>query len=225
MVLILGVAVVALILVVLSARPMAARNTARAGYLDQCLPLFSTVQKGVADTGFARLSGQIGGQMFDVQVVPDSLNLRKLPTLWLLVTLVDRLPVAGTYDVMLRATGSETFSKFGTLPELTDVPQGFPEGCTIRSDVTGALPGAAAIARYLGGLDPARLKELVVAPTGVRLVWLIEEADRGRYLLFRDAEMGAQPLPAVVLSPLMAGLHTLRAELRADAAPKLRVVG
>lgn len=228
MVLLLLTGVLGIAFVVLSTRAVgsgAGRATARAGYLDGCVPLFASVQKGLADTGFARLSGQYGGQTFDVQVVPDSLNLRKLPTLWLLVTLVDRVPVAGTYDVMQRATGIETFSKFGTLPELTDVPAGFPEGSTIRSDVSGALPSAAVIARYLGGLDTARLKELVVAPTGLRVVWLIEEADRGRYLLFRDAEMGAQPLAADALAPLMTGLGGLWADLRTDAPAKLRVIG
>lgn len=226
MVLIWGLCAVLLVTVLtVSSRSGAARLAARAGYLDLCVPLFAQPLKGVAETGFARVSGQYRGQMFDVQVVPDSLNLRKLPCLWLLVTVVERLPVAGTFDVMLRATGAETFSKFGTLPDQIAVPPGFPEGCTIRTDATGAMPGAAVIARYMAGLDKARLKEVVVAPTGLRVVWLVEEADRGRYLLFRDAEMGGAALPADVLQPLMNGLFDLCAGLQAEAAPKLQVVG
>lgn len=225
MVLIGVLGIIGVMLLVRAVRAAPTRHLARATYLDLCVPLFTGVKKGMAETGFARLSGHYRGQMFDVQVVPDSLNLRKLPTLWLLVTLVDRVPVAGTYNVMLRATGIETFSKFGTLPELSNVPAKFPEGCTIRSDIPGPLPSAPVIARYLGGLDPARLKELVVAPTGVRVVWLVEEADRGRYLIYRDAEMGGQALSPVVLQPLMDGLCGLWAGLEAEAAPKLRVVG
>ena len=217
-----------ILLVMLATRAVAAaptRRDARAGYLDLCLPLFDRVRKGVAETGFARVSGQYRGQTFDVQVVPDSLSLRKLPCLWVLVTVAERLPLTGTYDVMLRAAGAETFSKFGTLPDHIAVPPGFPEGCTIRTDTPGVLPAAEVIGRYMAGLDAARLKEVVVAPTGVRVVWLVEEADRGRYLLFRDAEMGGVALPSDVLQPLMDGLFDLWAALRADAAPKLRVVG
>ena len=222
------IGVLGILVVMLSTRAVVsapARRNARAGYLDLCLPLFAQPLKGVAETGFARVSGHYRGQMFDVQVVPDSLSLRKLPCLWLLVTLVERLPVAGTFDVMLRATGSETFSKFGTLPDQIAVPDGFPEGSTLRTDATGGMPGAALVGRYMAGLDQARLKEVVVAPTGVRVVWLVEEADRGRYLLFRDAEMGAVALSGDVLQPLMDGLCGLWAAVRADAAPTLRVVG
>ena len=225
MVVIFGLAVAVLLLLVLTKRPRKAREAARAGYLDSCLPLFEGGRKAVADTGFARLSGHYRGQMFDVQVVPDSLNLRKLPCLWLLVTLVEPLPVAGTYDAMMRATGGETFSKFGNLPNLVVVPSGFPEGCTIRTDKVGDWPIASLIGRYMAGLDQARLKEVVVAPTGARVVWLVEEADRGRYLLFRDAELGGQALAAAVLAPLMDGLCALWADVMAGAGPKTWVTG
>ena len=48
--------------------------------------------------------------------------------------------------------------------------------------------------------DPL-VKELVISPKGLRLVILAEEADRGRYLLFRDAEMGRMPLDPTGFCP------------------------
>lgn len=208
-----------------SAGAARARNDRRAGYLDQCQPLFANGQKAVVETGFPRLSGRYRGQMFDIQVVPDSLSLRKLPALWLLVTLPEPLPVSGTFDVMLRATGHETFSNFGSLPDQIAAPCGFPTDCTVRTTGPDAVSGHPLIAQYLAGLDRAGLKEVVIAPTGVRVVWLVEEADRGRYLLFRDAEMGAGPLSPAVLQPLMDGLCDLWAAIWSDAAPTRRVVG
>ena len=225
MVMIFGLIVAVLVLLVLTKRPRDAREAARAEYLDACLTLFTGARKAVAETGFARLSGHYRGQMFDVQVVPDSLNLRKLPCLWLLVTLAERLPVAGIYDAMMRATGTETFSKFGDLPDLIATPAGFPEGCTIRTDGPAGWPGAAVIGRYMAGMDKARLKEVVLAPTGLRVVWLAQEADRGRYLLFRDAELGALALDPLVLAPLMDGLCALWADVMAGAGPKTWVTG
>jgi hypothetical protein len=111
------------------------------------------------------------------------------------------------------------------LPDQIAVPRGFPVDCSIRTDAPDDLPDSAMIARYLAGLDRDRLKEVVVAPTGVRVVWLAEEADRGRYLLFRDAEMGSVALPPEVLQPLMDGLCDLWAGVMADAAPMKRVLG
>jgi len=68
----------------------------------------------------------------------------------------------------------------------------------------------------VAGLNPDRLKELVISPKGLRIVWLIEEADRTRYLLFRDAEMGATPLLRATLLPLIGALRDLQADLTAE---------
>ena len=204
-----------------SAGASSRRARERTGYLDACLPLFTNPIQAVAETGFARVSGRYRGQMFDIQLVPDSLNVRKLPCLWLLVTLPEATAQSATFDVMLRATGAETFSRFRALPDQIAVPKGFPDDCTIRTDAPQAMPDPGMIGRYLTGLDAARLKELIVAPTGLRVVWLAEEADRGRYLLFRDAEMGAAPLSPAMLTPLMDGLCDLWAGLQTTAAAKL----
>jgi hypothetical protein len=45
-------------------------------------------------------------------------------------------------------------------------------------------------------------------------VFLAEEADRGRYLLFRDAEMGLQPLAAARLLPQLETLRDLAHQLK-----------
>ena len=43
--------------------------------------------------------------------------------------------------------------------------------------------------------------------------FLAEEADRGRYLIFRDAEMALTPLPAARIAPLLETLAALRDDL------------
>lgn len=192
-----------------------ARKAARAGYLDLCRPLFTDCFTRVMETGFPRLSGQYRGRAFDIQVVPDTLSYRKLPTLWLLVTLPEALPVGATFDLMLRATGLESFSNFFRLPEQIALPAGFPETGSIRTDNPAALPPEAVLRRHLTGLAGNHFKELLVGPTGVRVVWLAEEADRGRYLLFRDGEMGRYPLEAAVLRPLLDAVQDLWSELQA----------
>ncbi|OZA06145.1 MAG: hypothetical protein B7Y02_15035 [Rhodobacterales bacterium 17-64-5] len=68
---------------------------------------------------------------------------------------------------------------------------------------------------HLARLDPDLLKELVISPKGLRLVWLAEEADRTRYLAFRDSEMGKAPLPPARLEPLLNALLALRDDLKA----------
>jgi hypothetical protein len=65
-----------------------------------------------------------------------------------------------------------------------------------------------------------RAKELVISPKGLRIVWLAEEADRGRYLLFRDAELGHRPLARDVLSPLLTRLGALARTLHTPSGRK-----
>lgn len=192
----------------------AKRFAARGQYFAAVKPLFDAPIVALAPTGFPRLSGHYRGALFDLQVVPDTLTYRKLPALWLLVTLIEPTPARATLDVMLRPRGVEPFSNFRDLAVQIATPAGFPEDCAIRSDSPEAAPPADFVLAHLARLNPDLLKELVISPKGLRLVWLAEEADRTRYLAFRDAEMGKVPLPPARLELLLAALLALRDDLK-----------
>jgi hypothetical protein len=200
------------------------RAAARAAYLDACLPLLERAERRLEPTGFPRLTGAWHGRPFDLRALPDTLTFRKLPALWLMVTLPAPMPVAATLDILRRPTGGEVFSAFDRLPVAVATPPGLPPDAALRSDDPAGLPPAEVLAPHLAALSDDRAKELVISPRGLRLVWLAEEADRGRYLLFRDAEMGQSPLAAGVVTPLLARLAALAADLdvaatgRRDAA-------
>lgn len=199
-----------------------ARSAARAGYLDLCRPLFDDVAVRPAATGFPRLSGRYGGQVFDIQVVPDTLTFRKLPALWVLVTLPEALPLRATFDIMIRPTGVEPFSHFQKLPAQVELPEGFPEDSAIRSDAPAHLPDEQMLRRHLHVFDDPLMKEMVLSPKGARLVFLAEEAQRGRYLIYRDAEMGMEPLPPARLEKQLDALLALREDVLSPADPEPR---
>ena len=192
----------------------AKRFAVRGRYFAEVERLFAEPITALAPTGFPRLSGRYQGALFDLQVVPDTLTYRKLPALWLLVTLAEPTPARATLDIMLRPRGVEPFSNFRDLAVQIATPAGFPEDCAVRSDAPDAAPPADFVLAHLGRLDPDLLKELVISPKGLRLVWLAEEADRTRYLAFRDAEMGKTPLAPARLEPLLAALLALRDDLK-----------
>ena len=126
-----------------------------------------------------------------------------------------------TAAVTFAVTGAEfTISGPGEFL-VTAVEVKAEKGLPPRRRAVASLPDPSVIARYLNALDYTRLKELAVAQTGLRVVWLAEEADRGRYLLFRDAEMGALPLDPATLQPLMDGLRKLWADLQETTAAKM----
>jgi hypothetical protein len=191
-----------------------ARKAARAGYFDAVANLFDRVVVQVQPSGFARLTAHKGAHAFDLQVVQDSLTFRKLPALWVMVTLPETLPVKAKLDIMARPSGNEPFSKFSGLPHSLERPDFLPDFVALKSDNAAAVE-----AGYLKGygriFDDPRVKELVISPKGLRLVILAEEADRGRYLIFRDSEMGAEPIGANRILPLLETILAIRTDILA----------
>lgn len=191
------------------------RAATRLAYFDDCAGLFTDLRRGRTDNGFARLNGHYGGQLFDLQVVPDMLTFRKLPSLWLMVTIPTQQPVGATSDFMMRPTGSELFSRFGNLPVQLATPPGFPADLAVRTDDPDQVPQGAVLEAVQSAFFSAHVKEVLLSPRGLRIVWLAEEADRSRYLIFRDAELGATRLGPEVLRPLLSHCLALSAALSA----------
>ena len=194
-------------------RETRARTAARASYFDAVKPLFDGGETRLQPTGFPRMTGRRQGLSFDLQAVPDTLTFRKLPALWVLVTLPDSLPVTATLDLLARPSGTEPFTNFASLPQSLPASPNLPRHLAIRSDDATRILPAYLVSRHADLFDDPRFKELVISPKGLRIVILAEEADRGRYLIFRDAEMGMTPLPASRLAPILDRLAALREDI------------
>ena len=189
------------------------RAARRAAYFDGVVDLFDRVSKRIDRSGFPRITGHSVALAFDLQAVPDSLTFRKLPALWVMLSLPEPVPVAATLDIMTRPSGHETFSHFNTLPDSLPCPDFLPVGTGVRSDNASLVPQPDVLARHAGIFTDERVKELLISPNGLRIVMLADEADRGRYLLFRDAELGRTAFRAGDMERLMAGLLALRSDL------------
>jgi len=159
------------------------------------------------------MTGRRNGLAFDVQAVPDTLIFRKLPALWVMVSLPEPMPVGATLDVMARPSGLELFSRFASLPQSLPRPVFLPESVAVRSDNAALVPPERLIVRLGAVFANSNIKEFVLSPKGLRIVFLAEEADRGRYLIFRDAEMGMTPLSPSHVAPLLDTLGALRQDI------------
>lgn len=211
-----------ILLVIRTFRADRARSHFRARYLDECAGLLTDVRTGPGTAGFPRIAGIYEGASFDIQAVPDTLTFRKLPTLWILATLPGPLPVRGTLDLMIRPMGVETFSHFHKLPFQLRLPEGYPEDCALRTDAPDRMLADTVLRPHLHLFDDPTVKELVISPKGLRITFLADEAHRGRYLIFRDAEMGHIQLPPDDLRPRLDALLALRATILATAVPDAR---
>ena len=208
-----GLAVGFVVLARLAWQAGQARAQQRAAFFDDCATLLTEPRSGTGSAGFPRLGGRWRGRTVDLQAVSDTLTFRKLPALWVLLTLPDPLPVRATLNLMIRPTGIEPFSRFHLLPDQISPPPGFPVDCAIRTDDPDGLLPDIVLRPHLTLFDDELVKELVISPNGLRISFLAEEANRGRYLIFRDAEVGQVPLAADRIAPLLGRLTALRADI------------
>lgn len=195
------------------------RAAARAAYFDAVKSLFDGGETRLQPTGFPRMTGRRAGLAFDLQAVPDTLTFRKLPALWVLVTLPEPLPLQATLDLLARASGNEPFTHFATLPQSLPTPPDLPKDVAVRSDDATRIAPPDLIARHADLFTDPNVKELVLSPKGLRIVILAEEAHRGRFLIFREAEMGRVPLPPSRLEPLLDRLAAIRQDVLALKDP------
>lgn len=164
-------------------------------------------------SGYRKVTGRYRDLPVQLEPIVDTLSVRKLPTLWLMVTIPAPVAVRATFDMMMRSNGLEVFSRFNELPDAVAAPDGFPEWAAIRSDDPAGLPDANIIKRYLGPFESGDGKELLISRKGVRIVLLAAEAGRSHYLIFRDARFGPQRVAAKRLRAILDDLIALRADL------------
>ncbi len=120
--------------------------------------------------GVRTWAGTWNGRQVQVRTIVDTLAIRKLPTLWLSVTVTEPVATPGVLDVMLRPAGPTTFSRFDDLPDTLPTPPGWPELAVVRSDTPATRQVLDAIVDKAGFLTDPRVKELLITPNGVRIV-------------------------------------------------------
>jgi len=159
------------------------------------------------------LTGQFQNHFFQIQTVIDILATRKLPSLWLMITLPEPQPVAAIFDLMMRPSGPTTFSNFDFLTSTVRTPPQFPTHAVIRTDNPLKLVAAERVLPFLDIFHGSQGKELLISPKGLRIVVQAAEADRSRYVVLREAEFGATVIDAELTTRCMQTLLELHASL------------
>lgn len=183
--------------------------------------LFSEVEPLLEDAerlpgesmGSWKLTGRYGGHVFQFKTVVDTLAVRKLPSLWLLVTLPETTGLPATYDLMMRPAGPTTFSNFDFLPHTLATPEGFPPEAVLRSDVAVGRFPADAVRPLLPILQQRRGKEILLSPKGLRIVVQLAEAERARYGVFREASFAGAVIDASLAAEIMNGLIQMKKDI------------
>ncbi|WP_164873888.1 MULTISPECIES: hypothetical protein [unclassified Mesorhizobium] len=168
----------------------------------------ANVSDGTA--GVITWEGSWNSKRVQVRTIVDTLATRKLPARWLSVSITEPVAVPGTFDMMMRPGSPTTFSNFDHLDHTLPKSSAFPAEAVLRTDRRGVHFPLETIAGHLGIFSEGRAKELLITPKGVRIVWLLAEAERARYGVFRQAEFGDATLDPALIERLLVSVSALR---------------
>src|SRR5262249_25333507 len=136
-------------------------------------------------------------QGFDIRMEPvvDHMAARKLPSLWLKVSIVKPVSHRGVFDLLMRPQGLEFYSPSYALPHRVSLPSEWPKDAILCTNDAEAMPPLDAIQPHIHLFADPRMKELVIAPGGVRLVYQVDQGERSHYMILRQAKFAQTRLP------------------------------
>ena len=207
----------ALALAWLQQRRQSTTRAARGRLLDACAGLVEAPRRSANPAGFDRVDGGYRGYAVRLELEEDVSGLRKLPSLWLHLSLAGHaLRGRPTLDILARPRNTEFYSPSGEWDMRVSPRPGWPEDALYRT--AGTAPDVAAIDGDVRRLfADGRMKELVVTPRRVRLTYQAKEARRGDYQLLRAAVFDDEPLPVETVSALLRAALRVRRHLEFGA--------
>jgi hypothetical protein len=184
----LAVAIALLSLAIVYWRDREIRRRLRGEFFGDCLNLFQACRVTQDDIYYPVLTGKYGG--FDVRLEPvvDHIAWRKIPSLWLKVSVLRPVRHRGVFDLLMRPQAVEFYSPSGALEDRVPVPADWPQDAVVYTDDAAAMPSLQAVQPHIHIFADPKMKELVIAPGGVRLVYQVCQADRSHYAVLRQIE-------------------------------------
>jgi hypothetical protein len=194
----------------LAVRDHRAATAARRGLLDDCSGVLDRSKLTHLESGFPQLSGSHRGRGVHVDLVLDTMTIRRLPQLWLSTTLLDRNPGLPGFSVLVRHIGNEFYALTSRFEYRLDPPLGFPFEVLVRGDAGAALLLARLAAPIAEILKDPRVKEVAITERGLRIVRQACEGKRGDHLLLRQSVFENAHVPREDLALILDQIHGMR---------------
>ena len=198
----------------LAAREHRSIRGTRAALLDECASVLEGPEITLCGDGFPRLAGRDRGRSVDVQLISDTMVVRRLPQLWVFVTVLEMLRDLPSLAVLIRPAGYEFYSITSGLTHALSTPAALPQEVLIR----GSDPRAEDLLERLTPslatiLANPRVKEVALTSKGVRIIRQTAEGRRGEHLLLRQPMFDDAKVAASDLAELLDQIHLLRSAL------------
>lgn len=166
--------------------------------LDEATDVVDDAKPTIAPDQFPIVSGHIDdGRRIKIELIADTMVTRRLPQLWLRITLLETIERGGpTVGALARPTGAEYYSLVHGLPEWMAPPE-TGTSMLMRGDGRATALEAARLRASFQQLfaDPL-VKEIVVTPRATRLMVQASEGERAAHLFLRQTRFPLATVPA-----------------------------
>jgi hypothetical protein len=190
-------------LVMLYRRDRKSLQARRARFFDRCLDLFQSYRITQEGPTFPLLSGRY--RDYEVRLVPvvDDMAWRKVPVLYLKVTVLKANRYRAILDLLIRPGGVEVYSPSDELHHHVPLPEGWPGQAVLCTDDPSSLPPLDLITPHMGVFNDVYMKELVATSRGVRLTRMIWQARRLHYAVLREVNFEELYLDPAIAKTLL----------------------
>ena len=192
----------------------------RRGLLDEAASLFPNARISFAPDHFPILVSRLeDGRQVRVELFADTMVTRRLPQLWLRVTLSEvserGRPAIGA---LARPTGAEYYSLVHDLPEWIAPPE-TDASLLMRGDgraTVGQVERAATMFRSLFS-DPS-VKEAVISPRGTRVIRQAAQGERAAHMFLRQVRFAVATISVDLVQKAVSEAKALSQALSASEA-------
>lgn len=170
---------------------------ARHGLLEEAGGLLADVERTIGPDQYPVVTGRIAdGRRVKIELVADSMITRRLPQLWLRLTLYDAVPGRPRIGALARPTGGEYYSLVHDMPQWMEPPK-TGTSMLMRGDGTATPLQVERTLRHFTTLfaDPV-VKEAVISANGIRIMLQAAQGERAAHLFLRQSRFLIAAVPA-----------------------------
>jgi hypothetical protein len=191
---------------------------ARANIFGECSSLLAQASETPQATGFPMLKGIYRGYPVILSVQADTLSIRKVPPLWLSVTVRGKQRTRGSLDILVRPQNTGFPSPAWEWDDSLAIRPGWPQHALVK--YRGTVAPLDLVDGFVPGLfSDEKVKELLITPDVVRITYMAKQADRGEYLLMRNAVFDGLPIQSDIVATLLESATRLRIQLEGALQP------
>jgi hypothetical protein len=196
------------------------RADARSRIFDECSPLVANTQQRLDKANLPILEGDYDGYKVSLSIVEDTLGWRKVPPLWLLIKVEANVQSAGTLDYIVRPSNNEFYSPSWQWNGNLSTPLNWPQHAILKYQHQAV--DLVLIDSFIPQLfvDP-NMKELLIMPNFTRLTYMVKQAERGEYLIMRNAIYENTPIPRGIVEALLKQAIAIRLNIENSEADVL----